>query len=328
MEKSLDYQSQETEDLKKENHGLLKKMQLYEGMICRNEKDTEYIKEDILQIQAKSMSANLVFHNIPEEDPESSDTTARILKQFFANELKIATPDMKFTELDKVHRFGRKWGKKPRPIVAKFLQFKGKEVVLRHAKNLDKSKKFGINEQLPMQLQNRKQSLMPKFKEARSKSQKSRWLNDKLLVEDRLISAHQDKVRDVNMNVAERAMELKVKSAPPKTQQLSTFQGHAIPISGQDDIIPALRAVQADPRIARAEHNIYAYRFGGKDGVLEHYDDDREWGAGKHILSVLREKNISNTMVVVTRWFGGVHMGAKRFELVKEAASQALELLQ
>ena len=251
LEKSLDIQSQEIEELKKENHELLKKMQLYEGMICSNEKDTEYIKEDILQIQAKSMSANLVFHSIPEEDTETSDTTAQILKQFFTNELKILTPDLKLTEMDKVHRFGRKMGKKPRPIVAKFLQSKGKEIVLRHAKNLDKSKKFGISEQ-----QNRKQSLMPRFKEARAKSQKSRWLNDKLLVEDRLISAHQDKVRDINMNVVERAMELKAKSAPPKTQQLSTFQGHAILITCQVDIIPALRAVQADPRIARAEHNI------------------------------------------------------------------------
>ena len=127
-----------------------------------------------------------------------------------------------------------------------------------------------------MQLQNRKQSLMPRFKEATSKSQKSRWLNDKLLMEDKLISAHQDKVRDINMNIVERAMELKAKSTPPKTQQLSTFQGHAIPITCQDDTIPALRAVQADPRIARAEHNIYAYRLGVKDNLLEHYDDDRE----------------------------------------------------
>ena len=146
-------------------------------------------------------------------------------------------------------------------------------------------------------------------------------------MEDKLISAHQDKVRDINMNVVERAVELKAKSAP-KTQQLSTFQGHAIPITCQDDIIPALRAVQADPRIARAEHNIYAYRLGVKDNLLEHYDDDREWGAGKHILSVLRGQNISNTMAVVARWFGGVHLGAKRFELVKEAASQALQLLK
>ena len=59
--------------------------------------------------------------------------------------------------------------------------------------NLDKSQKFGISEHLTMELQNRKQSL--------SKGQKPRWLNDKLLVEDRFISAHQDKVRDINMNV-------------------------------------------------------------------------------------------------------------------------------
>ena len=147
-------------------------MKLWSFYPPANEKDTKHIKEDILQIQAKSMSANLVFHNIPEEDPETSDTTVQILKKFFTNELKILTPDVKFTELDKVHRFGRKMGKESRPIVAKFLQSKGKEIVLRHEKNLDKSKKFGISEHLPMELQNRKQSLMPRFKEARSKSQK------------------------------------------------------------------------------------------------------------------------------------------------------------
>ena len=41
----------------------------------------------------------------------------------------------------------------------------------RMQKILGKSKKFGISEQLPMELQNHKQKLISKFREARAKKQ-------------------------------------------------------------------------------------------------------------------------------------------------------------
>ena len=57
---------------------------------------------------------------------------------------------------------------------------------------------------------------------------------------------------------------------------------------------------------------------------VEHFNDDREWGAGKRLLSILKEKGIKNKLLVVTRWFGGAYLGSKRFQLITKAAAAVL----
>ena len=56
------------------------------------------------------MSTNLVFHNIPEDQGEKGYATSKFLRQVFTNKLKIGMVNMKYTELDKVDRFGRTKG--------------------------------------------------------------------------------------------------------------------------------------------------------------------------------------------------------------------------
>lgn len=55
------------------------------------------------------------------------------------------------------------------------------------------------------------------------------------------------------------------------------------------------------------------------------YDDDGETQAGarlKHLLEVL---DLTGVLVVVTRWFGGIHLGPDRFKHINQAARDALE---
>ena len=57
-----------------------------------------------------------------------------------------------------------------------------------------------------------------------------------------------------------------------------------------------------------ATHHVWAFR--GADG-LERWDDDGEPAgtAGRPILSAIRSSGLSDTVVVVTRWFGGTKLG-------------------
>ena len=60
-----------------------------------------------------------------------------------------------------------------------------------------------------------------------------------------------------------------------------------------------------------ATHNTFAYRVGFKRNLLERCSDDREpvGTAGPPILSVLRKAELTDTAMVVTRYFGGVKLG-------------------
>ncbi len=60
-----------------------------------------------------------------------------------------------------------------------------------------------------------------------------------------------------------------------------------------------------------ATHYVYAYRFGGEDNLEERYSDDGEPAnsSGPPVLQSIRGQDLTNTLVVVTRYFGGVKQG-------------------
>lgn len=60
-----------------------------------------------------------------------------------------------------------------------------------------------------------------------------------------------------------------------------------------------------------ATHNVYAF-ICSEDGNLARFSDDGEpqGTAGQPVLEVLKNKNLRNTALVVTRYFGGIKLGA------------------
>lgn len=59
-----------------------------------------------------------------------------------------------------------------------------------------------------------------------------------------------------------------------------------------------------------ATHNCYAYMIGEHDGIQKSNDDGEPGGtAGVPILEVIKMRELKNTVIVVTRYFGGVKLG-------------------
>lgn len=60
-----------------------------------------------------------------------------------------------------------------------------------------------------------------------------------------------------------------------------------------------------------ATHNCSAYLIGENDQIQKANDDGEPSGtAGVPILEVLKKKNLKDTVVVITRYFGGIKLGA------------------
>lgn len=76
-----------------------------------------------------------------------------------------------------------------------------------------------------------------------------------------------------------------------------------------------------------ARHNCYAYVLGDNCDVLKYSDDGEPQGtAGKPMLDVLKNSGITNIVVVVTRYFGGVLLGTGGLvRAYTEAAKLAVE---
>lgn len=79
-------------------------------------------------------------------------------------------------------------------------------------------------------------------------------------------------------------------------------------VSSQDEVQNYLTKIQEEFR--KATHNAYAYRIGNPILWEESSDDGEVKGcAGKPIMNILQKQKITNTLVVVTRFYGGVKLG-------------------
>ena len=91
--------------------------------------------------------------------------------------------------------------------------------------------------------------------------------------------------------------------------QKSHFLGLAAPVQTEEQALALLRRVREEHRAAN--HHCYAYILGQNAGVMRYSDDGEPGGtAGMPILEVLRARGVVNCAVVVTRYFGGILLGA------------------
>ena len=91
--------------------------------------------------------------------------------------------------------------------------------------------------------------------------------------------------------------------------QKSKFITTLVPISSQEDATEKLNKIKK--KYSDATHNCYAY-ISSENAIEQKFSDDGEpqGTAGVPILEVLKKRNIYMTLAVVTRYFGGIKLGA------------------
>ncbi|KAM0792699.1 hypothetical protein ACM66B_002479 [Microbotryomycetes sp. NB124-2] len=116
-------------------------------------------------------------------------------------------------------------------------------------------------------------------------------------------------------------------STEPLVERKSVFVGHAARVRSLTEVQAVMTRLLSDKKIARATHNISAFRFTTRDGISHaDNDDDGESAAGGRLAHLLTLAHATDVLVVVTRWYGGVHLGPQRFQLINQAGRAALEL--
>jgi len=87
------------------------------------------------------------------------------------------------------------------------------------------------------------------------------------------------------------------------------------PCKSKEEAKAFIKELKRKKKFAKATHNTWALL--ADDGPIK--NDDGEGGAGNVILAMLEREELRGHIVVVTRWFGGKHLGGDRFRHVAEA---------
>ena len=85
-----------------------------------------------------------------------------------------------------------------------------------------------------------------------------------------------------------------------------------------------LKELKRNKKFAKATHNTWAALMA--DGTPLK-GDDGESGAGLVILRMLEREELTDHIVVVTRWYGGTKLGGDRFRRVQDCVHAYLEAL-
>lgn len=90
-------------------------------------------------------------------------------------------------------------------------------------------------------------------------------------------------------------------------EKRSRFIGYACPVQTEQEALDFIASKKSEHW--DASHNVYAYIL--RDGTMRFSDDGEPQGtAGMPILEVLRHENLTDCVCVVTRYFGGILLGA------------------
>lgn len=110
----------------------------------------------------------------------------------------------------------------------------------------------------------------------------------------------------------------------PIMDRKSIFVGHATCLKDPAQVKAIMNQILSDKKVARATHNMYAWRCEINGHLHQDNDDDGESAAGSRMQHLLNIMDVKNVLVCVTRWFGGIHLGSDRFKHINQATRDAL----
>ena len=211
-----------------------------------------------------------------------------------------------------------------------------KERIFENLKNLkDKvnadGKQYYINKQLPEQLIEQNREIRATIREQKIKDSKLQPRDrsnievknkivyidgeptQKLLLPVEIDELFPDKVE------AEKQGKMKLSTSDAIVENNSHFQAYVCKTGQLHEVCRAYRKVRhMHPGVT---HVVASYNLRGNRG----YQDDAEYGTGNKLLKFLEQKYPINLSVFIVRMYGGKHLGPTRFDIMKEAAMQALD---
>ena len=91
-------------------------------------------------------------------------------------------------------------------------------------------------------------------------------------------------------------------------EKRSLFIGHALHVTSEEEAMEFVKKIKK--QYLDATHNVWAYHL--KGGIIARYSDDGEpqETAGMPVLEAIRKSGATDVCIVVTRYFGGILLGA------------------
>lgn len=335
LAKSYSDSGQAIQSLMEENVQLRDELDVLKGVVHKISNQLDSTNGKVNNLIAKSMEDNLVFTGILGDAPRAKPRQQ--LHEFLAQEMGLM--DIRDYDIISVYRMGPP-GKNNsnRPIVAQCTPELRRYImnnapILKHRKNAQNGKYY-INQQLPEAIAENRREIRQIIKDQKTKEEelpqnsKSTFVvrNDKLFINGQLkrkrIVAPQVQQLFPEEKQQEQIMAIKMRYFHTQPEKGSEFKVAILKTDSYTVLHNAyIRLFQKYPA---ADHIAVASRIKGEEA----FNDNGEFGSGYRILREIKQSGLDNIAIFLIWYFGGQHLGPRRFVIMKDLVAAALEKIQ
>ena len=324
---SLGKRMDTTESLVSENE---LKIKILSNIIIRQEEQINNLKEQLWLERAAKRKPNLVVSGIIEHDNETPKETVQKVSQFFKDQMEIQE-DIK---VKKAQRLGDP-NAKDRPVLIKLENAQEKAKIYKnitHLKGKQNTKRrlFYVNDDLDEQQMEQRRMYRALIKENNEqelnltiKMQCNRLMVNNTIIKPKVYAPKSTDILRLTDEERMRVEAAKLVAAQEYTEKGSDYYAYALKVRNTTDVNHGY--LKCRTRHGDATHISCAYHLQNPRGPFnQERINDEEWGVGHAILSAMKEKSVINMAVYVVRYFGGVKLGKRRFEILNLMTNAAL----
>lgn len=329
------YQSENSSKI--EFKELKDKVDILSNVVIRMEEQAKIASQKLLDLQTRSMRKNLIISGLEESRDETPDQLLETVRQFIAEKLKVQED----VQLKTAHRLNYQDGSECKPVVFKLKDVNQKSLLLSHGPNLrgmtnNKGKHFYLNEQLPDRYAEDR-----RYAQHWIKQNKSKPVNDQMqmkIYKNKLRINNEPYQKKVSPPSAAEILRLDpaeiqaTNKAPTVFGDTDLIQGsefisYAAKVKTIEEVRVAYRKLRV--RYPDASHIVSAFRLNPPNGPFnQEASDDGEHAGGRCILNVLEEQGVVDVAVFIIRFYGGTHIGAVRFDVIRKLSIRALQRIE
>ena len=308
------------------------KVDILSNIATKNNDDIQYIKRRFELMDIASHKNKLIISGMVEKAEEN---LIHEILTFFKVKLLI---DDTITVLN-ARRVGQG---KVRPVEVTLENINDKGMIYKHTKNLkdtvnENGYKYQIRDVLPERVQeedNRRRQLLRENK-SRAKSNTAHKINmsvkrKQLYMNNQLYKKRAPMPTDKDMLIMseeerERVQMARLAAVPIYKERDNRFISYVLEAEDMQEI----RATSRHLRLKHPDATsiTLAYNLISENPETTDYDDNGEYRAGSRILKAITDRQTSGVAVYLVRYHSGQKLGARRFEIFREMADKALDLL-
>ena len=310
------------------------RIKILSAIVIRQSEQIDDLNSIVAQLQKQNKKSNIIISGLLEPSEENTQSRLELAKKFFKETMEIE-PDIGIRQ---TFRFG---GGNPRALMVVLENPDDKEIIFANVSHL----KGKVNARKRLYFVS--DDVMEEFREQRKYYQHLQNENAEKEQEDQLkIQLRKGKIA-VNNSVVKEKLEfpkpadiltLSMKELEDihatKTYEVakheeanSEFFCHLQRVKTQDDIQKGLMKMKI--KYGDATHITTAYKLHGAKGPFKQgFRDSGDHGAGRTMLEQIKDMDQDNLAVFIARYYGGTHLGKKRFEIYQELTKKAVKLLQ